>query len=157
MNSSDIIAIIAITTSAIMSIAVALIGYFTNKANIRAKRSEIALEKRLDAFREIVEKWGVLKRLGSRGKVLSSSDFEKINRYENDLNTAIEEFYKVYQQQRVYFPPNIEKMVTEYGSFSFQFITNQNHTSESTLKWFEAILAKEKGLVAEIQKYIDIT
>ncbi|MBI5352027.1 MAG: hypothetical protein HZB50_05265 [Chloroflexi bacterium] len=154
MNSSDIIAIIAIVTSAILSIAVALIGYFTNKANIRARRSEIALEKRLEAFREIVEKCGVLKRLGSRYSVLSS-DIEKVNSYEKSLATAIEEFYKVYQQQRVYLPPSIEKMVTAYGSFSFNFIANQEHTLESAKKWFEDIRSREDTLVAEIQKYID--
>jgi hypothetical protein len=51
MAPSDIIAIVAIVVSAIVSIVSAFIAYKNNEANILARRSEIALERRMDAFK----------------------------------------------------------------------------------------------------------
>lgn len=150
MESSDYIAISAIIATGI----VAYIGHLTNKENIKARLSEIAFEKRLEAFREIVEKCGVLKRLGSRSKVFSSGNKERMNIYEKELRIALEDFYNVYQKQRVYFPPSIEKIVNTYGNITFDFVKKQAHTTENTQKWFKNIQKKEKELVTEIQKFI---
>jgi hypothetical protein len=47
MSTSDVIAIIAIVVSGIVSIIVAITTYRSNKLNIQARRSELAFEKRL--------------------------------------------------------------------------------------------------------------
>jgi hypothetical protein len=155
MDSSEIIALVAIGSSAVVTIVVAIIGYLTNKENNRAKRSEIAFERRLDAFRGIIEKSGVLKLLGSSGgKMLSSGNKTEIKSYELDLKQAIDEFYRVYQQERVYLPPHISDMVTEYGNLSFQYIVNEKHTTANIKEWCNKIIAKEKEIVAEMQRFI---
>ena len=61
MTSSDIIAIVAIVSSAMVSAISAYISFKNNKANIEAKRAEIAFEKRIEAFKEFVETMGKFK------------------------------------------------------------------------------------------------
>ena len=56
MNTSDIIAIIAVILSSIVSITSLLISYFNNKDTISIKRQEIFFEKKIQAASEVVEK-----------------------------------------------------------------------------------------------------
>ena len=53
----DWITISAIVIPAIVSTIAIIATSKNNKANIQARRSEIAFDKRLEAFREIVMRW----------------------------------------------------------------------------------------------------
>ena len=63
MNNSDLIAIIAIVVSAIVSIITLIAAYRTAKLNVQARRSEMAFEKQIEAFREIAEKLGGIRKV----------------------------------------------------------------------------------------------
>lgn len=55
MTNSDIIAIIAIVVSGITSISALAASFYINRANNKAKLTEIAFQKRMDVFAKIVE------------------------------------------------------------------------------------------------------
>ena len=56
MQPSDWIAIAALAASVIISIAGFWFNYKTNQENIKARRADIAVEKSIEAFRELIEK-----------------------------------------------------------------------------------------------------
>jgi hypothetical protein len=61
MTTSDWTAIAAIGASVIFFVGNLIFNYYTNKQNIKAKRADIATEKSIDAFREVVEAFQVFK------------------------------------------------------------------------------------------------
>jgi len=74
MNTSDVIAIVAISVSALVTIIVAITSYRSNKLNIQARPSEMAFEKQIEAFREIADKMG-----GIRKAIISSHRYLMMN------------------------------------------------------------------------------
>src|SRR6266487_5484786 len=56
MNNSDIIAIVAIVVSGVVTVAAIISNIFTNRANIVAKRKEMAFAEQLKVFSSLVEK-----------------------------------------------------------------------------------------------------
>jgi hypothetical protein len=55
MNNSDIIAVIAIVVSGIISVTTIISSFLINRANISAKRDEMAFTEQLKAFASITE------------------------------------------------------------------------------------------------------
>jgi hypothetical protein len=53
MTDENIIAIVAIVVSGVVSVATLFSSYYTNRANNRAKLREMVHEKRLDALRDV--------------------------------------------------------------------------------------------------------
>src|SRR5687767_5771777 len=106
MSNSDIIALVAVILSAAISITTSLVSYFTNKSNIQAKRSEIAFERPLEAFREIAEQIGKIKfKLAS---IKSESDFDK---EKEELKQMEISFYQLYRRNLVFYHHPSTKML----------------------------------------------
>ena len=150
MTSSDIIAITAIILSAIVSIVSAYISYKNNKSNILAKRSEMAFERQLDAFQEVVEKIGMVRLINSQNLYLK--DEQKIKNYFSELKNAKDEFYKSYQRQRVYLPPDIAEKTRLYGSGIFSFLSNGNYGEID--KYYSDLVMKEREIIFMIQTFM---
>ena len=151
MTSPDIIAIVAIVVSAIVSIISVVTTFRVNKANIEAKRSEIAFEKRLDAFREIVEKIGEVRYFLHYSKANLKTDDEMKN-FIHEAEEKYRELYRSYQRLRVYFPPAIQDHILDYGNiFSEYFQTRDISKTQSLVTQLHE---KEKVTVGNIQKFI---
>ncbi len=164
LTSSDIIAIVAIVLSAIVSVTSAVISYKNNKANIQAKRSEIALEKRLVAFSGIVKEIGGI--TAWTGEMLA-----------NDINSG-EEFFKyletekynihfleTYLEQRVFFPKHIDKEISEFIDLITRFVKEVILPFEKSdlifnkLKiedFHKSIKDKESKIVGMIQDFVGL-
>lgn len=124
MTNSDIIAIIAVSMTGITSIATLAFGYLTARMNIRAERSKISFEKRLEAFRDIysaitkrnivIDNWYAIFYLKERGIVSKRS---KTEMFSEEYNIS-EIFNDIYASNRVYLPPHIDKLVQAYADAS---------------------------------------
>src|SRR5215510_7507327 len=105
MNTSDIIAIVAIVVSALVSIIVAITSYRSNKLNIQARRSEMAFEKQIEAFREIAEKIS-----GIRKAIIGSQipyDESSKNVFYHAVEKATLDYVFTYRKYRVYLPSEL--------------------------------------------------
>jgi hypothetical protein len=147
MNNSDIIALAAIIMSAIISVTSTVAAYFINKSNIQAKRSEIALEKRLEAFREVIEKIGKIRSL------LVKSNEANIDSLKSDFQTALEDFYIAYRKNLVFLPPSISDKVAKYGSEIYKVI-HYRYTYKNIESFFQEYKEFEKQFIADMQKFI---
>ena len=58
MTPSDVIAIVAVVVSAVVSILSVYISYKNNKANIGAKRSEMIFERQIRILQELCPSYG---------------------------------------------------------------------------------------------------
>src|SRR5512140_86139 len=123
MNNSETLAIIAIVVSAIVSIVSTVIAYLHNKANIQAKRSEIAFAKQIEAFREISEKMGRIRQIMGE-KMPKVSNKAAINAFFDEMEKVFKEYYLVQQEQRVFFPPELNAASEEYGRQMSDFVHN---------------------------------
>ena len=117
MTPSDIIAIVAIVTSAIVSIVSAYISFQNNKANINARRSEIALEKRLEAFSEVTTKMGMF-RLSLvnyfASQISQKSDKLDFAGFKETFVKDLIEFHLTVERVQVYLPRHISIAVDEF-------------------------------------------
>jgi hypothetical protein len=165
MTSSDIIAIVAIVMSALVSIVSASISYLNNKQNISAKRSEIALEKRMEAFRDVVEKLGGLSIAISFLKGLLSPKIKvpkkTITKATKILTDAGLAFMVSFQQNGVFFPLHISKIIRTYQSMSSVYmrvlennIEGMAIDSKNLDNWLSLTVKYEADIVSEIQKFI---
>jgi hypothetical protein len=92
MNSSDIIAIVAIVISAIVSVVSSVITYKNNKVNIEARRSEMAFEKQLEAFRELAERMGHI-RLTNLSILANTKNQNASETYFDSMQLAFDQFF----------------------------------------------------------------
>jgi len=120
MTASDIIAIVAIVISAIVSVASAIISYMNNKNNIEAKRSEIAFEKRLEAFSGIVKEIGKITTWTGGLAIPQIKSEADIVRYLNK-HDGNNRFQEIYLEQRVFFPKHIDKEIREFINIITEF------------------------------------
>lgn len=132
MNNSEITAIVAIVVSGLTSIITMVVGYLQNKANNRAKLSEIAFEKRLEAFREIYE---AVTKLNYMVKLLIdahithgeleglpkpklatniSSPLNTLDQAKDGMIKAVDTFNEVYAKHRVFLPPHMDNILVDY-------------------------------------------
>ena len=147
MNSSDIIAIVAIITSLIISVTSTGVSYFINRNNIQAKRSEIAFERRLDGFREIIEKIGNIRTL------LVESSVANINDSQDDFKKALSDFYFAYRKNLVFLPPHIADKETEYGK-AIDEIIRYEYSYENIDNFYVEHKKYENQIIDEMQKFI---
>jgi len=147
MNNSDIIALVAVVTGTIISVTSTLVSFFTNKTNIQARRSEIAFEKRLEAFREIVEHTGNIKIL------LLERDKDSINGLKDRLEKAIDDFYAVYRKNLVFLPPDISNKVATYGSKVYK-VVHYHYSYESINKFYVESKEIERQIIEDMQKFV---
>ena len=109
MTNSDIIAIVAIVVSGIISLATLIASYYTNRTNNKAKLTEMAFDKRLDALKYIYaatckHKDGMVDFTldAIQGR---RTDFTKdLERYAK----IVDDFESVYNANRVFIPKHIE-------------------------------------------------
>jgi hypothetical protein len=127
---AEIIAIVAIVAGLITTLATLVSSYFTNRANIVAKRSELAFEKRLEAFREIYAAmteanshlqsylWlsnglGVPKMINI-AKTVSTPEDSIVKQLHYAYINARPDFVKVYTKNRIYLPPHVDNLIQSY-------------------------------------------
>ena len=151
MNNSDIIALVAIILSAIISVTTSLVSYFMNKTNIQAKRSEIAFERRLEAFREIAEQTGKIKLEFSLTK-----DIDDFYNTRSVFQESLINFYKAYRKNLVFLPPSISKNVANYGSLISNLI-DEEYSEENAIKVFKEAKEIEDQIIDAMQKFIGYT
>jgi len=164
MNSSDIIAVVAIVVTGVVSVISAYTSYQNNKANIVAKRSEMVLEKRLDAFNRVVEKFG---------RIDDILTYEMADYIHNPNQSKVEEkrllnkYWETHRDARnelgsqlIFFPFEISNIINDYYNdpklveLSNEFFKNKDIASLQGLrsanqKWI-------KKLILSIQKNIGI-
>lgn len=163
MTSPDIIAIVAIAASTIVSITSAYISYQNNKANLVAKKSEIAFEKRLDAFRDVVE--GAAKyvdflyRWSSR-EVKNEKEFKV---FFQELNEVSEHIITTYRRCVVYLPPSIDTALAEFhriiDSQSSEYWPefSKGKISRDVLNsWLTSVAGQQKKIIEMIQKFVGL-
>jgi len=148
MSSSDIIALVAVISSALISITTSLVSFFINKSNIQAKRSEMALERRLEAFREITEQIGILMR--KLGNINSKDEFDK---EKDDLEKIEVDIYQVYRKNLVFLPPSIDKNIAKYGTLLQSFIYD-DYTNENRNSRYEEMAETQLQIIDDMQKFI---
>jgi Zn-finger domain-containing protein len=163
MTSSDIIAIVAIAASTIVSITSAYISYQNNKANLLAKKSEIAFEKRLDAFRDVVN--GVAKHVDflyrwSSREVKSEKEFKAFAQEFDEVN---EHIITTYRRCVVYLPPSIDAALVElHRIIDSQYSESWPQFSKGKLSrdvlnsWLASVGGQQKKIVEMIQQFVGL-
>lgn len=121
MTNSDIIAIIAIVVSGVTSVVTLIVGYLTTRASHRVDLNKIAYEKRLQAFSDIYSSITELNRKRRYACVFAySCDRQNANDYEKyivmieDVNKSCDDFYLIYDSNRVYLPKDIDDLICSY-------------------------------------------
>ena len=107
MTISELISILAIISTLTIAVVSQLITLGINKSNLEAKRSELAYEKRLEAFRSIVEALGKVRYANSQ----YNTDKSAVTR--NALDQAMQQFLQIYRKELIFLPPNIEKWLAK--------------------------------------------
>jgi len=129
MAASDIIAIVAIVVSAIVSIVVAITSYRSNKLNIQARRSEMAFEKQIEAFREIADK------LGGIRKTIIGFPVPDSDRAETAFFTRVEkatlDYHFTYQRFRVYLPSDLDVALREFTQKAIAYYSDADYSKHS--------------------------
>jgi hypothetical protein len=151
MNSSDIIAIVAIVISAIVSVISAVIAFKNNKANIEARRVEMAYERRMEAFREILEAMGVLRMFMSENYPLYRG---KPDEFFSELRKQYYKFFSTYQKLRFFVPPSLRDNFTEYSRFVFDFIDRQDFGQ--VREFGDELRDKEYEIINALQKFLGL-
>ena len=154
MTSSDIIAIVAMVISAIVSIVSGIISYKNNKANIEAKRSDMAFEKQIEAFREIAETIAGIRRAVASGYKLNTDDEKTILKYFDQLETAFNAFYVASKRSELYLPPDLKKVLNSYGPHVGFFVSERDFKSEP--KFLERLNKMEPEIIALMNKHIGL-
>ena len=152
MNTSDIIALVAIVVSAIVSIIVTITSYRSNKLNIQARRSEMAFEKQIEGFREIAEKMG-----GIRKAVISSQkpyDESSENAFFHAMEKATLDFVFTYQKYRVYLPSELDAVLREFGKKAISYYSGADYSEHD--EFIEDFNKLEPNIVKIINKYMGI-
>lgn len=121
-----------------------ILAYLTNRANILAKRSELAFEKRLDALREIYSQmseynssveslyaaYGMLGFEELHGEVLEKDYNDMEDTTIGAYIYGASSFMKVYYKNRVYFTPTLDRLIKEY-------IDNIVYSADIADQWFD--------------------
>ena len=148
MSNSDIIALIAVLTSAIIAVTTSLVSYFINKSNLQAKRSEIAFEKRLEAFREIVDQTGLISR-----KIGNINSKDKYDKEKNELGKIESSFYQVYRKNLVFLPPSIDRNVVKFGNLLQSYIYD-DYTDEKANSLLNNMAKAQLKIIDDMQKFV---
>lgn len=161
MTSSDIIAIVAIISSAIVSVISTYISFQNNKANINARRSEIALEKRLEAFSEVTTKMGMF-RLSLvnyfASQLTQKSDKLDFAGFKETFVKDLVEFHLTVERVQVYLPRHISIAVDEFvdalASYSDKFLEKDDIGDIETLT--NELWQEELKVVKLMQEFVGL-
>ena len=156
MTTSETIATIAIITSSLISIVSLSISYFINKSNIRARRSEIAFEKRIEAFREMMEK---IRRFGyviSDHVNVNVENKVKVAEFKSNCLKSIEDLLFTYWRQNVYFTPTVDKSIGELRKLSVDYLNKigETYDAQITEEWFSKYTEKQDQVIGLMQEII---
>jgi len=154
MTSSDIIAIVAISVSAITSIVTAVMAYLTNKANISARRAELASEKRLEALSTIVGHVEKIKYLLQNVSIPRKADdsWRKLARQLIELEKG---FLVDYEKYKIYIPVHISNEIDKFeGSISLLISIYNVAEGEAPLEEELRCYKQEEKIIKLIQEFI---
>jgi hypothetical protein len=129
MNTSDIIAILAISVSALVTIIVAITSYRSNKLNIQARRSEMAFEKQIEAFREIADKLGGIRKTIIGFPVPDNERSEQA--FFSRVEKATLEYHFTYQKYRVYLPSDLDVALREFTKKAISYYSNADYNKHT--------------------------
>ncbi|MBW7918904.1 MAG: hypothetical protein H3C52_06350 [Anaerolineales bacterium] len=154
MNSSDIIAIVAIVISATVSITSVYIAFLIHKQNITAKRLEIALGKQLEIFSLLGERMQSIAKiaLDLDEQPNSSIDHAFLKR----LEMAHNNFLQSYDLVRIYLPPQLENRLDEFEVSVLHVLTNKALQADEQNDQLRNIVVTQYEAVSMIRKYIGI-
>lgn len=175
MNTPDIIAIVALFISSVVSIASLIISYVNNKLVIGAKRSEMVLEKRLEVFSVLVEKVQSLVPNYQRvfHSIYRASDRDA---FISETDEKILDFAGSYIKSRIYIPKNLQSTFSEYLETLADYQKNYKEWFRSFDKYkdgkipvgdikplhkqwkeiFSELIASSDKLITAIQYYIGL-
>jgi hypothetical protein len=154
MSTSDLISIIAVITTALVSIVSIVVSYFNNRMSIRAKRSEMALEKQLDAFREIAEKMGKIRVVFANTPPPVDGILESSDKFFSTFYDAAMDFYSTYQKFRVYLPSDIDLSLREYGKKVIGYAASNNYDRHKGVVEYLNLIEPE--IIKKMNKYMGI-
>jgi len=158
MNTSEIIAVIAISASTLISSISLLISYFINKSNILARRSDIAFENRLEAFREMMEKAKHFEYVISDYVNIGLKSKGRVDIYKSNCLRALEEFVFTYWKQNVYFPPAVDTAVGDLRKLSIDYLNKLDVKYDESIakEWFSRYAERQNQISALMQEVIGI-
>jgi hypothetical protein len=152
MTTSDIIAIVALVVSAVVSIVVAITSYRSNKLNIQARRSEMAFEKQIEAFREIAEKISNIRKAfyGSQTPYDEASN----NAFYRVVEKATLDYVFTHRKYRVYLPSELNDLLHEFGKKAVSYYSDADYTKHD--EFLEEFNKLEPNIVKIMNKYMGI-
>ena len=152
MNTSDLIAIIAIVVSAIVSIITLIAAYRTAKLNVQARRSEMAFEKQIEAFREIAEKLGGIRKVfvihgEPEGEGMTRNFFMAVEK-------AVLDYHFTYQKYRVYLPSDLDNALREFTQIAITYYSDADY--EKHKQFVEDFNKSEPKIIKIMNKHMGI-
>jgi hypothetical protein len=121
MAAADIVAILSIVVSGIISVVAIVSNILINRANILAKRNEMAFTEQLKVFFSIVEQVtdieyqrNNLRDLYAEESVKPGGGHEQITRQIQEIHDKISKLLKIITNSSIFVPPHILKGVGEY-------------------------------------------
>jgi hypothetical protein len=160
MTPSDIVAIVAIIVSAIVSTLATFIAYKNNQTTISAKRKEIALERQLDAFSEITEKVGELSVKLNHADVIFSNHGNAKKKTEalNAILSSMENLVISYARNEVYLPSRImeqfSKLASALNKDSQELLVRKDFDNLKKIK--KDIIERSDSVIIEMQEFIGV-
>ena len=152
MNTSEVIAIVAIVVSAIVSIVATITSYRSTKLSLQSKRSEMAFEKQIEAFREIAEKISGIRKtiIGSQKPYDESSD----NAFYRAVEKATLDYVFTHRKYRVYLPSELDILLHEFGKQAVSYYSDADYTKHD--KFIEQFNKLEPQIIKMMNKYMGI-
>lgn len=144
MTPSDWIALGALAVAA----ASIVFGYLTNKANIKARRAEIAMEKSIEAYCEIVEKIITLRR-ATVSKLFISKDKQSAYKASLDCTDAINKY-------RFLLPEAIGNDLSKQAAWISHFIWKETDFTDEDHKRLEKEIASIEAIINRMQKHLGV-
>jgi phosphoglycolate phosphatase-like HAD superfamily hydrolase len=166
MTTSDIIAIIAVVATALVSIISHVANYLINRANNTAKLREIVFQKRIEAYREL---YRAVDQLMSHMLRVTASFSDRTMDYEFEESRrrvveSVSVFTEVYSKNKIYVTGNISNVIDKFIQnifehlVKFDFIVKTGEPAkqpiEDYLQFCNTMSADAKRVLREIQKSI---
>jgi hypothetical protein len=154
MSTSDLISILAVTTTAIVSIISIVVSYLNNRISIKAKRSEMAFEKQIDAFREIAEKMGKIRMVIVNTPRPMENNLKSVDTFFSALFDVSMDFYSTYQKYRVYLPSDVDVALREYGKKIIGYAASRDYNRHGgEIEYLNLI---EPDIIKKMNKHMGI-
>ncbi len=152
MNTSDVIAIVAIVVSAIVSIITVIAAYRTAKLNVQARRSEMAFEKQIEAFRIIAEKMGEIRKVFAKSPVPEGEGMTR--NFFLAVENAVLDYHFTYQKYRVYLPSDLDAALREFTQVAIGYYSDADYKKHG--KFVEDFNKLEPKIIKIMNKHMGI-